>query len=147
MKKGNGRRALVTAFVAASMVGVGTATPALARELHATLSGSNVTSGGDPDGWGRVKIHVGDNSDRLCTDVEVRSVGRVRSAQIHRGGPDDEGPVVATLDRPTKGDSEDCDNIGDELADQIQSNPGEFYVLVRTDDYPQGAIRGQLVPL
>jgi hypothetical protein len=111
------------------------------------LNGDNVTTGGDPDGWGRVKIRVDDDSDRLCADVEVRSVGRVRAAQIHRGEAGEDGPPVVTFDRPKGGDSDDCDVIGDQLADEIQANPGGFYVNVRTEQHPEGALRGQIVPL
>jgi hypothetical protein len=148
MRKDMRGRALLTAVAAASMIaGVGTTAPALARELGATLSNKDLASG-DPDGWGRVKVHIQDEADRICADLEVRSLGKVTAAQIHRGKPGEEGPAVVTLDRPDdEQDSDDCDTIGDELADQIQANPADFYVSVRTADHPNGALRGQLAPL
>ena len=58
----------------------------------------------------------------------------------------EDGSPVVKLDTPDDNDSDDCDNIGDALADDIQANPGEFYVSVQTAEHPAGAIRGQLVP-
>jgi hypothetical protein len=93
-------------------------------KFRADLSGEHLASAGDTDGWGRAKIRVDDTFNELCVDLEVRSIGEVTSAQIHRGVEGVEGPAVVNLDRPDDdSDSEDCDNIGDELADEIQANP------------------------
>ena len=144
MFKDRKRRVLLAAFGGAIMLAGGTA---MAAKFRADLSGEHLASAGDTDGWGRAKIRVDDTFNELCVDLEVRSIGEVTSAQIHRGAEGVEGPAVVNLDRPDDdSDSEDCDNIGDELADEIQSNPGEFYVLVRTTDHPRGALRGQLGP-
>jgi hypothetical protein len=148
MRKDNRGRVLLTAVAAASLIaGMGTTGSALARELNSVLSGKDL-AGGDQDGWGRVKVHIDDRTNRLCTDLEVRSIGKVTAAQIHRGKAGQDGPAVVTLDRPEdEQDSDDCDSIGDELADQIQANPADFYVSVRTTENPNGALRGQLAPL
>lgn len=131
------------------LAGLGTTGTAMAARFTATLNGDNVTTGGgDPDGWGRLRIRVDDTLNVVCTDLEVRSVDRVVAAQIFRGRPGEEGDPVVNLDRPGRGDndSEDCDNVGDTLADEIQANPADYYVLVRTQEFPNGALRGQLVP-
>ncbi len=131
------------------LAGVGTTGTAMAARFTATLNGDKVNGGGgDPDGWGRLRIRVDDTLNTVCTDLEVRSVDRVVSAQIFRGRDGEEGDAVVNLDRPGRGDndSEDCDNIGDTLADEIQANPADYYVLVRTAEFPRGALRGQLVP-
>lgn len=146
MSRNKRYRTRIAALAGALMLaGAGTTGTALAAEFTATLSG-NALVAGDPDGWGRVKIDVGDSSDRLCADVEVRSIGRVTAVQIHRGAAGTYGPPVVNLDRPDDEDSDDCDTVGDALADDIQANPGGFYVMVRTDDHPAGALRGQLGP-
>jgi hypothetical protein len=148
MFKDRKRRVLMAAFGGAIMLaGVGTTGTAMAAKFRADLSGEHLASAGDSDGWGRAKIRVDDTFNELCVDLEVRSIGEVTSAQIHRGAEGVEGPAVVNLDRPDDdSDSEDCDNIGDELADAIQANPGEYYVLIQTTDHPQGALRGQLNP-
>ena len=139
------RRLLAAAFGGALMV-AGAATPAAAAELTAMLNGDGLIPAGDTDGWGRARIDVDDTLDRLCVDLEVRSIGEVTAAQILRGEPGEGSPVV-NLDKPDDdNDAEDCDTIGDALADDIQANPGEFYVEIRTTDFPNGAIRGPLVP-
>jgi hypothetical protein len=136
---------LVAAALAASAL---IATPAMAAEFRAILSADNLLTAGDSDGWGRARVRVNDTFDRLCADLEVRSIGEVTAAQIHRGAEGEDGPPVANLDRPDgdDNDSDDCDRIGEALADEIQSNPAGFYVLIRTSDFPQGALRGQLIP-
>ena len=42
--------------------------------------------------------------------------------------------------------SYDGKQIGADLAQEIQSNPSAFFVMVATSEYPNGAIRGQLGP-
>ncbi len=148
MLKNKSRRLLAAFGGVLILSGVGTGTAAAATVLGATLSGENVRGGGDRDGWGRARVRVGDTSDSVCVDLEVRSIGRVTGATIHRGGPGVNGPAVVRLDRPDgeDQDEDDCDSIGDALADDIQANPGQFYVMIATTDFPNGALRGQLVP-
>lgn len=147
MSKNKKCRMLVTAFGGLFMLaGGGTAGAAMAAKFQAVLTGDNVVSAGDSDGWGRAKIHVDDSANKLCADLEVRSLGKVTSAQIYRGAAGVNGSPVVKLDTPDDDDSDDCDAIGDALADEIQANPGGFYVSVQTVENPNGAIRGQLVP-
>ncbi len=139
-------RMLLATFGSVAIL-AGTATPAMAAKFTAVLNGdSHVLAGGDTNGWGRVRVNVDNSFNQVCADIEVRSVGRVRSVDIYRGGPGVSGQPVVHLDRPDDGDEDDCDSVGDALADDISRNPGNFYVLVRTQDFPRGAIRGQLVP-
>jgi hypothetical protein len=113
-------------------------------EFHAALNGGNEVPAGDPDGWGRADVSINDATDRVCTDLEVRSISAVTAAHIHRGAAGVNGPPVVNLDPPDDNDSDDCDSITDSLADEIRANPSAFYVNVHTADYPNGAIRGQL---
>ena len=141
------RRALAAFGGVLMLAGVGTTGTAFAARFTATLNGDNVVGSGDRDGWGRVRLRVDDTLNTLCTDIEVRSIGEVTSAQVFRGRKGEPGEPVANLDRPGgDGDSEDCDNIGDALADEIQANPAQFYVMVTTAEFPRGALRGQLGP-
>jgi hypothetical protein len=139
------RRAFLAAFGGTFLV-AGIPGAASASEFKAMLTGDNELLAADTDGWGRAKIDINDTLNTLCTDLEVRSIDEVTSARIFRGRAGEEGTPVVQLDRPDDEDSDDCDNIGDALADEIQSNPAEFYVSVSTREFPQGAIRGQLGP-
>ena len=148
LKNSSTRRVLAGFGGVLMLAGLGTTGTAMAARFTATLNGDNVAvGGGDPDGWGRLRVRVSDSLNAVCTDLEVRSIGRVTSAQIYRGRPGEIGDPVVNLDRPGgDNDSEDCDNVGDALADEIQASPADFYVEVRTEDFPNGALRGQLVP-
>jgi CHRD domain-containing protein len=110
----------------------------------ANLSGANEVPPADPDGWGRARITVNDATNQICTDLEVRDIGDVTAAHIHRGGAGVNGPPVVTLDAPDDNDSDDCDSKDDALVDEIRHNPGGFYVNVHTSAWPDGAIRGQV---
>ena len=141
------RRLLAALGGMAVLAGAGSAGTALAAtHFRAVLSGDNVPGAADTDGWGRVRIGIHQTTNRLCADLEVRSIGPVTSAQVYRGGPGEVGQPVARLERPDDEDSWDCKQIGDGLAEEIASNPAAFYVEVRTAEFPNGAIRGQLGP-
>jgi hypothetical protein len=149
MPKNSLRRRVMAAFGGVLILaGAGTTGTALAgTDFRATLTGGNVPGGGDRDGWGSLRVEIMDNlTNRLCADLEIRSIADVTSAQIYRGREGEEGEPVARLERPDDDDSHDCKEIGAALAQEIQSNPSAFYVSVATAEYPDGAIRGQLGP-
>jgi hypothetical protein len=123
-----------------------TATAFAGPDFGATLSGSNMPGGGDRDGWGRLRFEINNNTHRLCADLEVRSIADVTSAQIYRGREGEAGEPVARLERPDDDDSYDCKQIGEDLAQEIESNPSGFFAMIATSEYPNGAIRGQLGP-
>lgn len=120
-------------------------TEAAGIRLHANLSGVNEVPPGDPDGSGTAQVAVNAVLDRICTDLEVREIGVVTAAHIHRGGAGVNGPPVITLDPPDDDDSEECDAVAGSLLEEIVRNPRGFYVNVHTAQYPDGAIRGQLM--
>jgi len=118
----------------------------IGNNFVATLAGANEVPGpGDPDGWGMARLAINDSADQVCTDLEVRALSDVTAAHIHRGGPGVSGPPVINLDVPDDNDSNDCDVVADSLVDEIRANPGAFYVNVHTNDFPEGAVRGQIV--
>ena len=58
------------------------------------------------------------------------------------------GPIVVPLGAPdANGVAEGCTTGDPAVLTRIQNNPAGFYVNVHTSDFPQGAIRGQLVGL
>ena len=116
----------------------------IGNRFIAQLSGAAEVPPADPDGTGMARISVNDDSNRICTDLEVREIGTVTAAHIHRGAAGVNGPVVVTLDPPDDNDSDDCDTATDALIDEIRHNPSAFYVNVHTAEYPNGAIRGQV---
>lgn len=144
MLKSKRGRMLLTSFGALCLAAGSGA--ALAAEFHAVLNGNKEFTGGDPDGWARVKININDSTNRLCADLEARDVGKITGVNIYRGSPADKSEPVVKIETPDDNDSEDCDNIGDALADEIQANPTNFFVSVRTAEHPNGALAGKLMP-
>jgi len=145
----NKPRRLFPALAAAVATVTVPAGMAIASQFRAVMSGENLTPRGDPDGWGRARVRVDDTMNLVCVDLEVRSLGQATEAHIHRGGEGVTGMPVVNLDVPGPNgddDAEDCDDVGDALADEIQANPGAFYADVHTADHPEGALRGQLAP-
>jgi hypothetical protein len=115
------------------------------NNFHASLLGSNEVPPGDADGTGTARIAINDATNQVCTDLEVRNIGNVTAAHIHEGRAGVNGPPVITLDAPDDDDSDDCDTVSDALVDRMRRMPGDFYVNVHTTDFPNGAIRGQIV--
>lgn len=123
-------------------------TEVVGNNFEAVLSGANAVPGpGDADGWGKARVSIDDSTNRICTDLEVRDVGDVTGAHIHRGAAGVSGPPVIELDPPDNDDSDDCDDASDLLVDEIRNNPAGFYVNVHTAAHPESAIRGQLVDI
>lgn len=115
------------------------------NNFAAALTGAKEVPAGDPDGVGTATISTNDAIDQICTRLEVRNIGVVTAAHIHRGAEGVNGPPVVPLDAPDDNDSNDCDTVTDSLLDEIRRNPRDFYVNVHTTDYPNGAIRGQIL--
>lgn len=148
MRNGSSRR-FVTLGAAALLAGVGVSAVAQpgATQFSAALTGANEVPAGDPDGAGTARVRVLGALDQICVRLEVRGISQATAAHIHRGAAGVNGPPVVNLDPPDRdGDEDDCDQIGDALADEIQANPAGFYINVHTADHPDGAIRGQLMP-
>ena len=116
------------------------------HEFGARLSGAEELSGGDPDGTGFAGIAFADTGDRICTTLEVRDIGEVTAAHIHRGSSRTDGAPVVTLDLPDGDWLDDCVAIDRRLLDEIRRNPAGFYVNLHTAEFPDGALRGQLAP-
>ena len=142
------RALLLAAGTALALVGCTTVEEEVNEEVgnrfRAQLSGASEVPPADPDGAGMATISINDDSNRICTDLEVRMIGDVTAAHIHRAVAGQNGPPVVNLDPPDDNDSDDCDTADDALIDEIRHNPSGFYVNVHTTDYPNGAIRGQI---
>lgn len=120
------------------------ATDILGNNFAANLTGANEVPPADPDGVGTARISTDDATNRICVRLEVRNIGAVTAAHIHRGRAGVNGPPVVTLDAPDDDDSDDCDDVADSLLDEIRRSPADFYVNVHTAEHPDGAIRGQI---
>ena len=147
LKNKSSRRVLAAFGGVLILAGVGSADAAFAQRFRAALTGAAEVQPGDPDGSGVAEIRLDDTLNQVCVQLEVSGISQATAAHIHRGAEGVNGPPVVNLDVPdADGDEDDCDHIGDELVDDIARNPAGFYVNVHTGDFPEGAIRGQLMP-
>ncbi len=118
----------------------------LVDPIFGLMSGDQeVPSGsGDPFGFGGAQITANELDSRVCFDLElINFQGNVTAAHIHEGQSGTNGPVVLDLDWPNNGDS-GCLDADADLIDQILADLDAYYVNVHTDQFPAGAMRGQL---
>jgi hypothetical protein len=111
---------------------------------------------GDPNGRGEAYVFGIDNAPgTICYVLVAERIdeldlppgaidGSARAAHIHEGARGENGPVVVTLAWPQGGTASDCKDVGPELASEILGHPDNYYINVHNEQYPAGAIRGQL---
>ncbi len=140
-------RRLLAALVLAILAVLVLAFPANAAQplatLEANLAGEKEVPGpGDPDGRGHAVVNVYRAS--VCYGLEVTNIEPATAAHIHLGFRDEVGPVVATLNPPTDGSSGGCMQIPRALSRGLREHPARYYVNVHNEEFPNGAVRGQL---
>lgn len=130
-------------------------------DRFALLTGAAEVPGpGDLDGTGfsAVGLFADDDTELLCFELFVEGIELpATGAHIHEGGPEEAGPIVVGLTAPVDpfgagvGFSFGCvDELaltGDASEDQfseIIDNPEDYYVNVHNEEFPAGAVRGQL---
>ena len=122
-----------------------TAAELVAETYNATLTGAGVAGSGDVDGYAEAEVTITDELNGICYDVNnVRNLGTITGAHIHRGQQGMNGPVVLTFTRANEGGFKNCVARSEWTEDMIEDNPEMFYVQIHTTEYPNGAIRGQL---
>jgi hypothetical protein len=139
---------VMTVLIALSMfIGAEIAT-AEGNRLRASLSGDKeVGSPGDPDGSGTARIRLRPRAKRVCWRLTWQNISQPQAAHIHKGTRTESGDVVVNLFlEPQDGnEASGCeDNVRRRLIRRIKKHPRRFYVNVHTEDFPAGAIRGQL---
>lgn len=111
--------------------------------LTAQLAGSADTAEG---GSGAASVTLDPETGEACWELTVADIGPVMQSHIHVGAEGEEGDVVVPLDVDGfDGTSEGC--VADQDAAALQAiidNPAGYYVNLHTEEFPAGAIRGQL---
>lgn len=141
--------ALSATAAALTLAGCATVEEGIAEKTtttyRANLTGAQEPGGGDRDGSGRAEISISDNFGQICYDLnDIRGIGPITAAHIHRGAPGVNGPVVFTLKPANEGGYKGCSGGTEWTQDRIENNPGAFYVNIHNAEFPNGAIRGQL---
>ena len=139
--------ATLVALIALSIV----AAPTLAngRPLRAELSGANELSGGDTDGSGVARLRLNQGRHRICYKIEVADIALpVTAAHIHEGAAGVDGAIVVEFGPFDEGTAVGCvTGLERSLIKAIRRHPADYYVNVHNDEFPDGAVRGQLEPM
>jgi hypothetical protein len=115
----------------------------------AKLNGAEVVGQeGAPDGKGWASL-VGSGRKRLCSTLVLLAVDQPTSVRLHRGGAGENGPAVLSLPAPgsgREGIGKGCrSGLSPRTLSAIFNHPARYYIEVRTGEFPEGAIRGQLL--
>lgn len=122
------------------------AAEAVNTTYRANLTGAQEVGPGDPDGSGNAEITIAHDFDQVCWDIsDVRGIGPVTAAHIHVGARGVNGPPVFTLTKSNEGTWKGCSEGAEWTQNRIAGNPENFYVNLHTAEFPDGAIRGQLM--
>lgn len=127
--------------------------PPARSPLFAVLLGGNEVNidgranVGDPDGRGSATIIL-PSPRRLCFAILVTDIGTPVSANLHNALAGNNGPLVVPLAAPNNGiagASSGCrTGLDRALVTAIRNGPGAFAVSVSTEEFPDGALRGNL---
>jgi hypothetical protein len=102
------------------------------------------TCGGD--GTGTAQVDINSDENQVCYEISLEGVQNVTAAHIHSGDSEEAGPVLVNLeyDGDDQGSDKCVDGVSESDLEDISENPANFYVNVHSEQYPDGAVRGQL---
>ena len=139
-----GLLAMAALVVGLLVPGTAVAAPKVTTFLF-TMTGDAVVPGpGDADGAANVAISLWfQRPSHLCVGLGgVQGVARPFTAiELHRAPAGETGDVVATL---TDNPFGLCTDVDKKVLQDIESNPQLYYLDAHTEEFPDGAIRGQL---
>lgn len=147
-----GLRVSLLALVAAAAMALVVSSPVAADiTLTADLTGAAEVCDppdtcNDPDGSGTASVDITTDDGEICITLEWDiSDGTATAAHIHEASPDEAGPVVLPIftDPDDNGMFQGCFTDA-ALAADIEAAPGDYYINVHSETYPDGAVRGQL---
>ncbi len=108
---------------------------------------AEVPGPGDPDGSGAAFVVVDEEASEICFALVVANITLpATAAHIHVGEEGVPGDVVVPLAAPDEvGTAYGCvSGVVPDLIAAIVADPAGYYVNVHTEDFPAGAVRGQL---
>jgi hypothetical protein len=98
---------------------------------------------------GGAEITIDDETNEVCYELTIEGIGApdaVIAAHIHAGDAGVAGDVVVPLfTEPPSGEMTGCvQDVDPEIVAAITADPFGYYVNIHTEQFPDGAVRGQL---
>jgi hypothetical protein len=136
---------LVAAAVLVVMLALAAGVVAGGRPFTTSLTGAAEVPGpGDPDGSGTAKLTLNQGQREVCFQISVQDIAALTAAHIHEAPAGQAGPIVVDLFQGNPRPSGCVTGVGRALIKDIRQNPDEYYVNVHNEEFPDGAVRGQL---
>ena len=144
------RCASLSAVTAALLLSAAPVLPLVAQDeqepdklyVFATAEGAGVIGGGAEDGYAEFSGEIDPKTGAFCYTLSTGDIA-MTAAHVHKGKADETGAPVVTLEETPEEDAT-CVDIDAKLAKDIGSKPGNYYVNVHSEEFPGGALRGQL---
>jgi hypothetical protein len=139
-------RRLIVLVLALAVLALPSSVAAGGRPFVVQLSGEVEVPPGDPDGSGTAWLTLNPGTGEVCWTIVVEDIMLPAwGAHIHEAPAGEAGPVVIGLTAPDEtGSVSGCTTADREEILEIILEPDEYYVNVHNDEYPDGAVRGQL---
>jgi hypothetical protein len=110
------------------------------------MNGNKVVPGpGDPNGQGRAELVLKQRQRQICFTVSWSRVSSPVTAEIRRGSSGETGPRKAELFETSSANPRTgCSQESARQIRRIRKHPRLFYLELTNNQFPNGAIRGQL---
>lgn len=131
----------------AAVLGLVAGTPALAQDyaiIGVSLFDDLVPTGGAEGADADFNAEFDFVEGRICYYLEINGLPDADGAAIHRGSESGTGAEMVALPLPDPPDDEVCIDVSASLLQRMSDRRSDYYVMVRTPDFPDGAIRAQL---
>jgi hypothetical protein len=116
------------------------------KAFRVFLTGESEAPAGDPVATGTATLRMRAGQGQVCYRLAATNLSSAAiAAHIHVGAAGSSGNVVVPLKTPSSGQSSGCAAASRSLVAAMLAKPAGYYVNVHTNEFPGGAVRGQLV--
>ncbi len=108
------------------------------------LTGADQVPGPGAEGSGSAFVIVNPRAQSVCYALDLAGISTPTAAHIHEGAAGEAGGPVVPFEMDNGGFGGCATNVDADMVERIAEEPSAFYVNVHNEDFPQGALRGQL---